>query len=292
MNVRNWRYIGSTKHAIVSVKHSPVSGNLLVSCGQEIVLIDYDVFEDKSYYFFIDEELCSIYLEKENGKFTYTFDIDEKAETPLNTARKKKNKSDILKSVAAISGVLLLFVGFLLFGRWNAFRVEAKQIANLGIHDEARIVSVSKKSKSKYEIHYAFNEDTRLQMDATTVKVQERQKPLTSFGLPVKVGDVFDIRFVPEKPEYNLINFDKPNSETINYYKTQLSTKYIAKHPDFDYLQVGCILDLLYSIDGLKAYGLFYHQDESPSVNPNFNQVTYHNLTQQSEFLAEEGICW
>ena len=76
MNRFNWTYVADkgVKHH-VGLMHGAESGHLLVYCDAKIILIDFEILEDKKYSFFIDEQLCEISIEKIKGQFYYSFEV-------------------------------------------------------------------------------------------------------------------------------------------------------------------------------------------------------------------------
>lgn len=85
---------GDGKQHHVGLYHGNESGHLVIYCNDEIVTIDFNVLNDKTYNFFIGDELCSLEVEKKDVGFAYGFKIDEKAPTELNKARWLQDKKD------------------------------------------------------------------------------------------------------------------------------------------------------------------------------------------------------
>lgn len=96
------------KNHRVGIYHGEETGHVLIYCNDEIVTIDFSVKKDKTYTFFIDDELCNLSLEKGNDGFAYGFTIDEKAPTPRNLARKRQDSKDA-------QNLILWMVGFFVF---------------------------------------------------------------------------------------------------------------------------------------------------------------------------------
>lgn len=98
---------GGNRHRI-GVYHGDNSGHVLVYCNTRIVAIDFCVWTDKTYSFFIDDELCNVILEKKPDGYAYGFKIDKKAETPKNLARKKRDAQDATKLILSLGGFVVV----------------------------------------------------------------------------------------------------------------------------------------------------------------------------------------
>ena len=72
--------------------HGAESGHLMVYCNTNIVLIDFEILQSKTYSFFIEDELCELSIERKDDQFFYGFEINKKADTPLNRQRRKIEK--------------------------------------------------------------------------------------------------------------------------------------------------------------------------------------------------------
>jgi hypothetical protein len=88
-----------------------------VYCNARVVVIDFSVRASKNYSFFINEELCDIAVEENEGKFSYGFKIDQITDTPRNRGRRKMIRTQIRQSLlfgAAFIFLLILAVFLLL----------------------------------------------------------------------------------------------------------------------------------------------------------------------------------
>lgn len=116
MNCFYWTYIGDRNEKTqVGLYHSKESGNVMLYCGQKILLIDFYVFKSKKYSFFIGDELCEVNIEKKNNCFYYGMEINTKADTPRNRARKIIDRKDMVESLIMMGiffgAIALVFYG-------------------------------------------------------------------------------------------------------------------------------------------------------------------------------------
>lgn len=114
VNQRFWNYLDSSgRKNTLGLAHSPKSGHLMVYYNQEILIVDFEIFHDKEYSFFVDEEFCHLHIFNNNGTFDYNIDIDHQIETPLNLAKKAEEKAE-WKMKFKIAGISL-FILFLIY---------------------------------------------------------------------------------------------------------------------------------------------------------------------------------
>lgn len=108
MNCFNWTYIGDrAEKTTVGLYHSADSGNVMLYCGQNVILIDFYVHDSKKYTFFISDELCEVTIERKGNSYYYGMEINTQADTPRNRRRKVIDRKDFVESFAMMS----LFVG-------------------------------------------------------------------------------------------------------------------------------------------------------------------------------------
>lgn len=118
MSQISWTYVDdySRKHK-VGLYHGDRSGHVLIHCNTKIVVIDFHVRETKKYTFYINDELFDVHLEQKNGKFAYSFEIDERTRTPRNLRRWKNNRSEVVKTVGWALGIVA-FISLTLYLFW------------------------------------------------------------------------------------------------------------------------------------------------------------------------------
>jgi len=108
MNCFHWTYIGDrAQKTRVGLYHSADSGNVMLYCGKEIIVIDFCVLESKKYTFFIGDELCEVTIDRKGNAFYYGMEINTQADTPRNRRRKVIDRKDLVESAVMVS----LFVG-------------------------------------------------------------------------------------------------------------------------------------------------------------------------------------
>jgi len=99
----------------IGLFHAAKNGHLLVHCNNEIMLIDFNIDENKEYNFYMGPELVNLNLKKdEKGQFSYGLVIDKKTNTPLNQQRRlierKEKRQLFFLGLGIIALILLLYL--------------------------------------------------------------------------------------------------------------------------------------------------------------------------------------
>lgn len=122
MSQFTWTYIDDNgyRHR-VGLFHGDHTGHLLIYCNTRIVVIDFSVTSSKNYSFFINDELCDIAIEEQDGKFSYGFKVDEITDTPRNRGRRKMIQLQHRQTLfIALAFLVVLTLIVFLFLRFNA----------------------------------------------------------------------------------------------------------------------------------------------------------------------------
>ncbi|MEL6865727.1 MAG: hypothetical protein AAFP19_14985 [Bacteroidota bacterium] len=285
MNRFNWIYVSDNgKRYNVGIMHGAQSGHLLVYCNSKILLIDFEVLQDASYSFFIDEQLCDLYIEKKDNQFLYGFEINRSADTPLNRQRKKLEKKYMWQSFLLLGGFVLLVGGFV-FGllHWNSMKDKvalADELSNMGGETSATVLNILHENGTK--VSYFFLVDGKaynVEKEWSDEKVKSRAN-----GLPVEKGDEFIVRYIPNDPKMHLIDYDRPTDNQLGVYRKRAIDKYLLYHPESDSTYADCLAGVAYQLKGLEGFADFYYQNTSPQENPQHNNQSFKRLIRDIPF--------
>ncbi len=144
MNQMRWVYIDDqgSRHN-VGILHGQDTGNLVIHCNEQIVQVDFEIQEDKSYGIMINGQLCHIKIFKDGDKYQYAFEIDESADTPLNRARHTLRRKHLWQSAAAFLGMFLLCFGLYYYFAKNDFRWQKQEaLATTAVSINAKISEI------------------------------------------------------------------------------------------------------------------------------------------------------
>lgn len=94
----------------VGLYHGDASGHLMVYCNANVMIIDFNVFKDKKYSFYLGEELCELNVNKKAGQFSYGLIKNNDVDTPLNQKRKEIDKQSTKKTMCVAVLLVILCV--------------------------------------------------------------------------------------------------------------------------------------------------------------------------------------
>jgi hypothetical protein len=82
-----WTYHGPSGRSYhIGLYHGDESGHVIIYCNNNILTIDFDVREDKSYSFYLERDLCELSLSQEGEHFEYDFQIAQSEEATSSSS--------------------------------------------------------------------------------------------------------------------------------------------------------------------------------------------------------------
>lgn len=285
MNRLNWVYLadGGVQHQ-VGLMHGAKTGHLLVYCNTRIVLIDFKVKKDKTYSFFIDEQLCEIDIEQHGADYRYAFRINKEADTPRNNLRRKIEKRDMLLSILTIGGVVLTAILFLWLVRsFNATNHELSLSERLRMSGEVtRARVLFNNSNQADDISYFFFANGKSYIASAQFTGYSPVKLVN--GMTLQEGDEFLVKYLPDDPEQHKIDFSQPSEEQIGRYKERAALIQSRYHPYLSDYQVKCFVNSAYELQGISALADIYAQQVSPEQQSKHNSSTFNRLVTNEGF--------
>lgn len=270
--------------------HGAESGHLLVYCDAKIILIDFEILEDKTYSFFIDEQLCEISIERINGQFYYSFEINKTADTPRNNMRKKIERRHFMQALMLIGGILLLTIAFsTLMIKWkdsNNGMLNAHDFFRNGAEGKAKILQVSDSEVKYFYIVNGQSYSAETGFDDMPVVVLET-------GMPLEEGDEFVVKYMSNNPRLNKIDYNQPTEAQVEKYRERAIQKHLEYNPQRDSLFSVCIVDIAFRFKGIQGLADIFFQTTPESENPHNNSNTYKRLIRDIPFQQEVNKnCW
>ena len=289
MNRFNWTYVADkgVKHH-VGLMHGAESGHLLVYCDAKIILIDFEILEDKKYSFFIDEQLCEISIEKIKGQFYYSFEVNKTADTPRNNLRKKIERRHMMQGFAMIGAILLLtfiFSWMMITWKDNSWP-QVTELVKSGKEGKAKILKVS---DSEIKYFYIVNG----QSYSSETDFKDNSVVVLETGMPLEEGDEFVVKYVSNNPKLNEIDYTRPTQNQIDKYRQRALEKHLEFNPQKDTLFSACLVGIAYDLKGIQGLADIFFQNTSATENPNNNSNTYKRLIRDVPFQEEMNKrCW
>jgi len=97
----------------VGLFHGKDTGHVMVYVNNDIIIIDFNITEDKQYSFYLGPELFDLTLKNSPTGFTYAIEKNLEAPTALNEARRKSDQEDI--QLMSIGGLVVSSILVFLF---------------------------------------------------------------------------------------------------------------------------------------------------------------------------------
>ena len=114
MSQMRWTYVDDyLRKYHVGLYHGDRSGHLMIHCNARVLVIDFNVLDSRKYTFYINDELFDVHIERNNNRFAYSLEIDERTETPRNLRRRKRNRADLIRTISVAAGFIVFLATML-----------------------------------------------------------------------------------------------------------------------------------------------------------------------------------
>lgn len=293
MNHYNWTYVaGGGRNIPVGLYHSSKKGHLMIYVGKKITTIDFHVLDSKDYSFFIDNELCWIKLKRKGDEMYYYFEIDRKADTPMNRARwamEKKFLKQLVIGLAFFAIVVTTFTFYLKSQKQPHYTRIDDLLENGAVESVAKVVVEEGSGQPQISYHFIAKNE------AISSKTDYQNEPFVMLvnGMPLESGDEFVVKYSPSNPAVNRIDFKRPTKEQIQAYIERAAAAHLNIHPNEAPHLVACMVAAAYEIEGIGGLADFYFQNTPPKENPNHNTLSYSRLVRSLPFQKKiEKDCW
>jgi len=292
----------------VGLYHGDQSGHVMIHCNLRVVQIDFSVKDTKMYSFFIEDELCEIYLVKEpDGRFGYEFKVNKKVDTPRNRIRRVDERR-IRRQMALFIGAFVTvmvaaFLGFRWFDRWqhnqrlsqnslfsNLSSEYVRRLSLEGKTDTARLFVVQEALGRK--VFYGFITADNAQISGT-FKVPDSGPILLPNGFPLSDRDEFLVTYLPTEPQVHRLDFYQPTRSTIETYVKIASDAEQLAHPEISAKRSVCLALSAAELKGWMSLADFIFQSKTAEENNRHNRESYLRLVRDADFAKTVGAeCW
>jgi len=291
-----WTYVSDAgSRYVVGLFHSLREGHLMVYCNQKVVLVDFKVFETRSYPLFLDDELFQIKVERKGNRFAYGFEIDKKADTPRNQWRRSTERKHWRHTMLFVL-VLALFVGSFTYlflrqdGPTPGEKVARAELIKYHGEETEGVVETISLMDGHTNVRFSFR--AAGQQQRGRLQLPDSQGILKT-GWPLQIGDRFTVRYVSDNPKLSTLQFKRPTPDQLEYYREQAMDRHLELHPELTARRASCLLDVALEQKGLQGWADFFHQETPPNQNPRANALTYRRLVRSLLFKdAAERNCW
>lgn len=295
VNTRTWTYSASAPPCIIELKHFLNSGNFIILCDGKALLVDFDVFNSRTFSFFINDEFCRIELIKNtDNQFSYFFHIDKNIDTPRNQDRKKQDKKNRLYGYLAVAASITSVYIFYLFVAQYIARKKEQDLLNNGVVAIAKMQVIDhivtgqpygECARCNLIAHYQLG-TTPLFMHLELPKNKLNQV-IAPNGMPIQNGDEFHIKFSAKDVWNYRILYQSPTPYQLEQYRNRTLLKYQEANPNLPPDYYACSLDAAYRAVNLAAYPHFYFQNTPRQQNKQYNTNTFKKFIQSPQYLQQ-----
>lgn len=268
----------------VGLYHGERTGHLLVHCNNKIMIIDFGVKEDKHFSFMLGEELYELDIVKKPQGYEYIFKHNEDIATPHNVRRKESNETDrkrLWLAAGVIVAVIFCIIGISRYWHGLADNVRQRLAQGEGTYTTAILLE---QGTGQWFISYQIAEET--------VKLQLRAEELkSSFGFPIKMGDVYQVRIDPKYKYVYWIDWNRPNQATQAQLHQLCMEKQYQLNPSKAEQELACELEQAYQIKGLAGWAMFYNQNISAEDQAFYNEESHDALIRRGAFKKGVRAC-
>ena len=285
-----WTYVGGGgKNFQVTLFHGKNTGHVLLLLNAQVLQIDFNVRDTKTYSFFIEDEFCEVHLERRGAEMYYFFEINKKVNTPRNKARKLRERKHFWQALAFF-GILIIvaIVSALGFSKYNK-KLEIRRL-NEEIYSDSTVGWVQLNTLYPEEVRYQYVADDS---PYSSIFFEDEAQGKTLPLFPLQTGDEFIVRFNSRRPDLSRIYFSQPTEAQSERYLERTLTRHLAYNPDAHPTMARCTLELALEIRGLAGLADIYFQQESPASFPAHNRDSYYRLIRDPGFQqALSDRCW
>lgn len=301
MPFHKWVFNGRIKKHEIEVNHDPQLQKLLIKLNGTKVVYEPDFHDTlKEYFLIIDNELCTLRVEeKQAGTFDYslrpsTFLSGKKIISP--------EKKQAWQLGLAFSGVIAFFalviffsVTYLDLDSRNASAME-KPIATFGIVHYTGTDNFN----TVPETSLAYQAGSTRYLVSIETPNKYRDAKLAPNGMPVFIGDGFQVVYDAKNPGNAVVFFNRPNKSIQKRYEKEAHNELFISLKKFKKLDVedsalwdycGCIIDFVSKEFGVEGLANIYFLQARENENEQHNYDSYKSLINNNIFRKRELSC-
>lgn len=246
----------------------------MLYCDDNVIAVDFKVFDSKVYTFFIEEELLEVHLKRKGDEMFYTFEINKKADTFRNRLRRKIDSTNRKHLWIFIISMISIVLGA---AYWLSRKASAPYVP-----PEILLVEGSRTTGKVFIKGTGNAEMVEYSFVAGNQVIRSNQLPaanlLLETQLPLASGDEFEVYYLPKTPTSNSIFWDAPTDHQVERYLQRVVAHHQSFYPGSDSTLIYCAANAAFQLGGIKALADIYFQKTESYQNPYHNHDTYEKL--------------
>lgn len=281
-----WTYVSNDhKQFRVELYHGEDTGHVLMTVNGKISVIDFKIFESKTYTLFLDHELCEVVLDRQGDQMFYRFELNKKADTPLNRARRQRERQDLRKTVLAFVLAAAVIVGLAYL--FTQLRGQVSPDRTETLLSSSGQTSVGKLTlEANGALRYSF-------VTRAGLVYEDRLSGTThsNFGLPLRTGDEFPVRYASGNPNANKLILSSVSPRQFERYRPELERRLAAVLPGSNERTQRCWVEQAYRLHRGEGIAHIYHADLDPAQNPRYNRESFRRMTEEASYQRRVAAC-
>ena len=295
----SWVYLDDFggRHRI-GLYHGDRTGHLLVHCNLRIVQVDFSVNDNRTYSFFVEDELCEVHVYKENEGFSYDFQVNKKVDTPRNRLRQADYRRNRKYMAFLVAGLVVLVTGVFIGLRWWGERQKDERLGDsrltstLNPEAQQQLTAEGKTTVAelivvhealKRRVFYQFQTEAD-DLVSGYFQVPDTGRIILPNGFPLHDRDAFAVRYLPSAPRIHQVDFERPTARTLAVYLEQARLAEARAHPQSSDGRSLCIAKNTLEHKGWRQLADLIFQNTPVDKNPNHNRESYLRLVREPDF--------
>ncbi len=221
---------------------------------------------------------------------------EEKAKAQYRQRVKEFRKKQEQKQSAEFQKAIFILIGIVVVGvaTWQGYGF----YKNLVINRDPQVTEVQITGLGTKRMEYQFFiEDTIIK--ERVYASQYGIDILSGNGMPLKIGDQFELIYSHSQPGFHRINFEKVSAETLRRYMDLVARRFLVIYQDEwaglpahdQKIRASCMTLLVFNKFGFDGLSTVYYKDVNPLDNFSHNSWSWTNLNSSEEYLNIEASC-
>jgi hypothetical protein len=98
------------------IYHGEESGHFVAYLDDRVMLVDFEIYNDKSYHFYFERELLELKIEKKQNGYLYFLHVDTTSNTALNLEKKQENRLEKMAIILVLTIMVIVLIILFLKG--------------------------------------------------------------------------------------------------------------------------------------------------------------------------------
>ena len=237
-------------------------------------------------------------VQKRGDKFRYNCQRNETVDTPLNLDRRAKAAEERKKSrrsnwIFGLSFAAFVLVATAVIGYLTRETIDPEAgkstIATLAVVQRGDNYWVTPTFEAK-----AYNDAMRIEPigvhEGRTTRYE--QLPLTTFGMPIRDGDQYEIYYRLADPDNYIVQYEKPTYGQLQELLVRAQEQLRKSSYAYSRRESNCRVTAAYRLAGLEGIGKLYHIETPPVPEATLDSVQYRAFVSRDEyrFLLDECL--